>query len=147
MAVELDRPSSVESLYIARGDPVEPWRPIMSGDIFRGVGIPGVGDHDVVMLISHPCSMRRGADLLPNLQALPIRSYQSVPLEGWSSGHFRALPLPGLGQPERTGDLAAILTDIGMVSSSELDLAERIACLSRRASSSRFNGSFTACLA
>lgn len=132
MAVELDRPGSVESLYIARGEPVEPWRPIMSGDVFHGVQILGVPEHDLVMLISHPCSMRRGAGLLPSLQALPIRSYQSVALGAWSSGHFRALPLPALRQPEGTGELAAILTEIGMVPTSELDLAKRTACLSEK---------------
>ena len=93
----LDRPQDAESVYIERGEPVPPWRPVMQGDVFAGITIPNAREHGAVLLVTHPCTMRGAAGALkPILQAAPVVSYQDVPLDGWRSGHFRVLPLPEL---------------------------------------------------
>jgi hypothetical protein len=52
--LSLDRPASADELYLARGDEVEPYRPVLTGDVFSGVSIPGVPHDDLGMVISHP---------------------------------------------------------------------------------------------
>lgn len=128
MAVELDIPGSAEELYLARGEPVEPWRPLATGDIFAGPQIPGCSGHELVIVIAHPCSLRRGIDLVDRIQALPVAPHQTIALEHWR-GHFRVMPLPDL-RGDGTAPYAARLTEFGMVSSTELDLHRRICCLS-----------------
>jgi len=83
------------------------------------------------MVVSHPCSMRRGAELVPRLQALPVSAYQDVPFDDWRDKFFRRFPLPAL----RSGDqanFAADLTEIGMIPTEELSLDHRVACLSEK---------------
>jgi hypothetical protein len=129
--LRLDTPSSEDALYLDRGHPVDPWRPIMQGDVFEQVQIPGLADHERIMLVSHPCSMR-GADgaLKPKLQAVPVDPHQAVPLDRWAIGYLRVLPLPDL--LEDGSHHAARLTEFGMVDTAALDLDSRIACLSER---------------
>lgn len=128
--MRLDRPASIDHLYLDRGDPADPWRPIMSGDVFSGVEIPGVDEHELVLLISHPCSMRRGPDLIPRLQALPVVTHAGISLEQWETGFFRVFPLPDLVADDGNRHYAARLTEFGMVASDALDLDCRVACLS-----------------
>lgn len=131
MAGELARPASSDELYIARGNPVEPWRPVMTGDIFRGVQIPGLEEHPLAMVITHPCTMRgKGGALKDRLQAVPVVAHQNPPLDGWPAGHFRVFPLPAL-EPGDTS-YAAKLDEIGVVDSTDLSLAQRTASLSER---------------
>lgn len=61
--------------YLAVGDIVEDARPINQGDVYRGITLPGfpAGDHHIVILTTHPCSLRAGARLKPRLQAAPVR--------------------------------------------------------------------------
>lgn len=131
MAGELARPASSDELYIARGNPVEPWRPVMTGDIFRAVQIPGLEEHPLAMVITHPCTMRGKAGALKDrLQALPVVAYNDVPLAAWPTGHFRVFPLPELDSGDAS--YAAKLDEIGVVETSNLSLVERVASLSER---------------
>lgn len=128
MAIELDAPSSVDDLYLERGGPVEPWRPITTGDVFRGPEVPGCDPHEFVMVLSHPCSLRvDGVRLVDRVQALPVcRHPREIPLHAWK-GNFRVMPLPDL-----RGDGAqyvARLTQFGMVQGQELSFDRRIATL------------------
>lgn len=127
MAVELDSPGSAEDLYLDRGAPVEPWRPIMTGDVFAGVQIPGCDEHELVMILAHPCSLRRGVKLVDRVQALPVVPHPDISLDAWK-GHYRVLPLPEL-KGEGTDAYAARLSEFGMVASSELELDKRLSCL------------------
>lgn len=124
---DLDRPREVDDLYLERGDPAPPWRPILTGDIFSDLPIPGLDVSDLTMIVAHPCTMRAGASLVERLQAVPVRPYNAVPLEQWPAGHKRAFPLPDLsdGTP-----VAAKLNEFGMVKNADLDLDHRVACLS-----------------
>jgi hypothetical protein len=102
----------------------------MTGDVFAGVEIPGVGEHELLMVISHPCTMRRGPDLQPKMQAVPVVEYQQVPFERWVDGHVRVMPLPRLLSDEPDRPMAARLSEFGMVQTAELGLQARRACLS-----------------
>jgi hypothetical protein len=128
---DLDCPESSDELYIARGDEVEAWRPVMTGDVFRDLPVPGVEASPFSMIVSHPCSMRRGAALAERLQAMPVIEYQQVSFNQWAQGFVRFLPLPDF--PSSGAHHAVNLNEVGMVSSSALMLDRRVACLSERA--------------
>lgn len=127
----LEAPRHVQDLYRATGNEVEPYRPIMQGDIFRNVQIPGI-EQDASKLccvMSHPCTMRRGASLETHLTVARVGSYQDVNLDQWSSGFFKVMPLPEL--PVESGvPQAVFLDEIGRIASSDLHLPNRLACLS-----------------
>lgn len=132
--VELDRPASEEDLYLDRGRPVPPWRPILQGDVFEGIVIPGVDDHSHLMISTHACTMRgaRGR-LKPKLKAIPVhRSTQVVRLEDWATRFFRVFPLPQLDEDEPGQFYAARLDEVGMVATDMLAFDRRVACLSEQ---------------
>lgn len=126
MAVELDRPGAVEALYLERDEPTEPWRPLMTGDVFAGPQVPGCAEHELVMVLAHPCSLRKGVTLVERVQALPVASHQAIALDAWKR-HYRVMPLPEL-RGEGGEPYAARLTEFGMVSQDELDLDRRVCC-------------------
>jgi hypothetical protein len=127
VAVELDRPGSVDDLYLDRGDPIEPWRPVMTGDVFDGPAIPGCAAHDFVLVLSHPCSLRAdGVELVERLQALPVALADEIPLAAWK-GNFRVMPLPLLWRDDR--HYVVRLTEFGMLDAADLDLDRRICAL------------------
>jgi hypothetical protein len=103
----------------------------MSGDVFDGVALPGAPAHEFLMVVSHPCSMRRGAELIPRLQALPVSVFQDVPFTDWRDKFFRRFPLPALRSGDRP-NFAADLTEIGMIPTEGLSLDHRVACLSEK---------------
>jgi hypothetical protein len=130
--IALDRPATADELYLARGDEVEPYRPVLTGDVFSEITIPGVGvPHELGMVISHPCNMRVGDRLRDNIQMLPIVEYQDVPLDHWVTGsHARVFLLPESQLLERP--CAARFDETGMVPSRELTPGRRRICLSER---------------
>lgn len=66
MPLQLERPESEDELYLARGDEVDHYRPVIQGDVFREVAIPGVSEHEFAMIITHPCTIRgRDGQLRP----------------------------------------------------------------------------------
>lgn len=129
--MELERPEATEDLYLARGDEVDPYRPVMQGDVYAGVTIAGVElEYEYAMVIEHPCTMRRGAEIKPRLQMHPVTTYAEVPLETWGRAHLRVFPLPRLDPGRPDVHFAAAFGEIGMVSSAALDTDARVACLS-----------------
>lgn len=127
MAVELDSPGSVDELYLERDEPTEPWRPIMTGDVFAGPQVPGCAAHELVMVLAHPCSLRQGVTLVDRVQALPVAPHQGIALQAWK-GHYRVMPLPEL-RGQGSAPYVARLTEFGMVQRDELDLDSRLCCL------------------
>lgn len=124
-------PDGEDDLYLAHAGDVEPYRPFLQGDVFRGIAIPGVGlDHDAAMVITHPCSMRRGPELLPRIQMIPVIAYEKVPFDKWPLGHIRVFPLPNLESNGR--HFAASFLETGMVSSTDLVPGRRIAMLTEK---------------
>src|ERR1700677_2818762 len=85
-----------ESLYDERGN-VNWARPLLQGDVFDGIVLPGFGDQPMkVQIISHPCTMRMGANLTLRITVAPVEPHSSVVGQrGWD-GNLRVMPLPGL---------------------------------------------------
>lgn len=129
MTDELEAPHSAEELYLARGEEVSEARPLLTGDVLEGVHIPGLEGSGHALILEHPCSMRRGPDLVPRILVAHVEVSQPLPLHRWTTGHFRQMPLPELpGLPSA----AARFDEIGGVSSRDLPAARRTASLSRR---------------
>ncbi|HXG40090.1 MAG TPA: hypothetical protein VNJ28_04030 [Candidatus Limnocylindrales bacterium] len=127
---DLDRPSSADELYLARGDEVEPYRPILTGDVFEGIVVPGTdADAGLAMVVAHPCSMRRGAHMRPYVQMAPVRDGDPIGLTAWGRGHYGVMPLPGLRAPDDLRD-RAVFEDACRVPTEWLHRARRLACLS-----------------
>jgi hypothetical protein len=126
---DLDAPADDEELYLAVGDDVDDLRPVNQGDVYEGIALPGfeAGHHDLVMLATHPCSLRKGAALKPRLQAAPVTRAKSITAHEWATDHKRSMPLPQL----RDGKFyAATLTEVSIVTPAQLAAASRIATLS-----------------
>jgi hypothetical protein len=121
-------PETEDDLYLARGDEGSPHRPVLQGDIFESITIPGVETpHSHALVIAHPCSMRAGALVKPRLQMLPVIRHDGLPFSQWARGHFGVFPLPNL---LFDGDhYAASFEESGMVPTAELSLDRRICCL------------------
>lgn len=129
---DLSVPASVDSLYLARGADVEPFRPVLQGDVFRDIDIPGVdGNEDnMAMVVGHACSIRAGAHLRSHLLLARVRATPYLPLDKWPDGHFREMPLPellGAGS-----HFATMFDECGRVPSNELIPERRLACLDRQ---------------
>lgn len=116
-----------EDLYEQQGK-VSLSRPILQGDIFDGVVLPGFGeDLRRVQIVTHPCSMRRGPVLNERIQVAPVEPHQKV--ADWNQ-FGRVMPLPDL-----LGDgkwHAAKFVDLTAVAAAELTPEGRIASLSHR---------------
>lgn len=131
MTLELERPDAAEDLYLARGSEVDFSRPIIQGDIFKGVTIVGVeADYRYAMVIQHPCSMRAGAIVKARLQMHPIIEYAKVSLGHWGTKHLRVFPLPEMDPTHPDRHFAVSFEEIGMVASKDLALDSRVVCLS-----------------
>lgn len=126
---DLESPAEPDELYRYRWPDVPRSRPIMQGDVFDGIAIPGLDDgQGLAMVLTHACSLRQGPQLRPRLLMGRVTSRpQAVPLP-WK-GHFSVLPLPELraGVPDQHHVLA--FDELGTVATSELDINARVACL------------------
>lgn len=115
--VELETPAPLESIYLSRGDEVEPHRPVFSGDVFGSIDAEGtVGE--MIIILQHPCALRvAGTQLVPRLLAARIRAVRNV-RSNWANESVRHLPLPNLLQTDQT--YVADFTDIELIPSTEL---------------------------
>lgn len=103
-------------------------RPVLQGDVFENVIVPGLGDTPLtVQVVMHPCSMRRGVQLVQRIQVAPVEAYEKV---GDWDRHLRVMPLPDLREDGK--HYAAKFLDTTAVPSSSLTLENRIASLSRQ---------------
>ncbi len=130
MPHELERPATPSELYLARGDEVNVDRPLLQGDVFADIVIPGVeGGPGLAAIVTHSCAMRRdGVHLIERLLVARVEPSSDVPLERWPAGHFKILPLPELRGDG--GESHALKYELcGRVDSEDLLRAERIACL------------------
>lgn len=121
----LEAPRSVNDLYLYRGDEVVAERPLMTGDVLGDV----LADNDtdgLAIILTHPCSMRTGVELIPRLLVAPIQRHQAVTDNQWR-GHMRVMPLPELRNRE---SFAARFADLTQVPTDQLNRDQRIACLS-----------------
>jgi hypothetical protein len=118
-----------ESLYDERGT-VSWARPLLQGDVFGGVVLPGFGDQPMkVQIISHPCAMRKGANLTPRITVAPVEPDSPVTGErGWN-GNLRVMPLPQLIDEKH---FATKFVDVTAAPAELLTWPRRIATLSHQ---------------
>lgn len=117
-----------DALYDERSD-VSRARPLLQGDVFDGVVLPGFGDDPrKVQIVAHPCAMRTGASLTPRITVAPVEPYQPVSGKAWD-GHPRVMPLAELVSGKH---FAAKFVDITACPVELLTKDRRIATLSNR---------------
>ena len=129
---ELEAPANSSVLYMARGDEVEPLRPLLQGDVLDGIEIPGLDDGvGLATILAHPCAMRTaGGALRPRIAMARVRPYEGIPFDSWPKGHYRVLPLPDLRPQLPQERVAADFEMSGPVRTTNLAASPRIACLS-----------------
>lgn len=126
---DLESPSAADDLYRYRAPDVPRSRPIIQGDVFRDVTIPGLEqDPGLAMVLTHACSMRQGANLRAHLLMGRVAP-QDHPIDLPWKGNFGVMPLPALMIDQAEMHFALNFEEIGTVSTGELDLHRRIACL------------------
>lgn len=127
--MSLETFDSPDQLYLARGDDVNPLRPLFTGDVVDDVAIPGVQEAGMAAVIAHPCSMRgRGAQLGPRVLVAAVEKHSRIGRSAWTEGHAGLMPLPDL--LEAGGLWVARLDDIGRARTKGVTASRRLACLS-----------------
>lgn len=141
MSMQLECPRSgasvdAESLYYSRGDEDSVYRPVLTGDVYENLLLPGSTGKEkkrTVMILQHPCSMRtNGVDLAWHILAAEVTQYKPLTPQEWSEGNFRLMPLPELRPELTTGkrDQAANFVNAYTLTPAQLQSATRIASLS-----------------
>ncbi|WP_410785734.1 hypothetical protein [Kribbella sp. C-35] len=118
----------VDALYDERGD-VSRARPLLQGDVFDGVVLPGFTEEPMlVQIVAHPCAMRTGASLTPRITVAPVEPHQKIKGTGWNS-NVRLMPLAEL---TNNGHFAAKFVDVTACPAGLLTRDRRIATLSHQ---------------
>ena len=118
-----------EALYDERGEVT--WaRPLLQGDVFDGVVLPGFGDQLMkVQIVNHPCAMRKGPHMLPRITVAPVGPHAHVQGQGGWDGNLRIMPLPELSDGQHH---ATKFVDITAAPAALLSRAHRIATLTHQ---------------
>lgn len=93
-----------DALYDERGN-VSWGRPLLQGDIFDDIILPGFGDEPMkVQVVNHPCAMRKGPSMLPRITVAPVEPHKQVKSQKDWDGNLRVMPLGELtdGKPYAT---------------------------------------------
>ena len=72
----------------------------MTGDVFVGVVVPGEPESLDIMVAGHPCTIRRGVELVQRVPCARIVQHQWVPYERWpdyDKNHFPISSAVGIG--------------------------------------------------
>jgi hypothetical protein len=117
---ELETPDEPESIYLARLDEVGAYRPLFTGDVYR------MSDGHLVMVLQHPCALRRGVELLPKMLVASVEpdSLRS----NWAKAAYTKMPLPKLIDGK---DHSADFISLELPESSTLAACDRIAVMSQ----------------
>lgn len=119
---KLETPDKPESIYLARGNEVGTHRPTFTGDIYR------VDAGHLVMVLQHPCALRRGVDLHPRILVARVAPVANDTLPSKWTGSYRIMPLPKLVDDK---DYSASFVDLELLESATIPDVERIAVLSQ----------------
>lgn len=126
---ELESPTSPELIYRYRRQDgeVPVTRPLLQGDIFEQVSIPGVEEEPgLAIVLSHACTMRSGTRLRSHLMMARVVRTNEDPAHLWEH-NYRVCPLPTLlGVAE---NYLAVFEEAGRVRTADLNLVGRLACL------------------
>lgn len=116
------------ALYDERDD-VSWARPLLQGDVFDQIILPGFGEEPMkVQIISHPCAMRKGPDMLQRITVAPVVPHQPVLKQSGWNGNLRVMPLPDLSNEQH---YATRFVDVTAAPVELLSRACRIATLTR----------------
>lgn len=117
------------ALYDERGD-VSWSRPLLQGDVFDKIVLPGFGDEPrMVQIVTHPCAMRKGPALLARITVAPVESYAKVTSQTEWDGNLRVMPLAELRDGKH---YATKFVDVTAAPAELLTRDLRIATLSNR---------------
>lgn len=138
MEQDLETPRGSEAtwedqIFLAKGDDVDPLRPVFTGDVFSKVPLhTSKGDVEprMAVVLQHPCSMRaNGVDLAPRLLVCEVRQHRQLTPDEWLTFR-RLMPLSGLIDVATSKRHQAAMFDrVDVVASSNLVIEHRIACL------------------
>ena len=78
-----DEAPAYQSLYRARGDEVAAQRPLFTSDVFFDVNVEGEEQTRNVVVLQHPCVIRKGIELTPNLLVAEVASAAVLPPSQW----------------------------------------------------------------
>ena len=126
-----DEAPEYSSLYRARGDEVVAQRPIFTGDTFFGVPVVGEEELKNVVVLQHPCVIRRGLTLTPKLLVAEVRGEPLRRPSQWARLP-RQMPLAELVVDENVAHYAGFFVDHQLVVSDSLDVNLRVAAMSQR---------------
>jgi hypothetical protein len=127
LPIKLEGPSTTNQsgwgiLYRARADEVSQARPVFTGDILA---------QGTLIVLQHPCALRvGGVNLAERLLVARVEGFPLIPLSRWV-GNFRKMPLPELWPGRLEEHYAADFVNLDFIKSSDLELTERVACLSQ----------------
>lgn len=124
----LELPLSVDDLWLSLGD-VPSARPCMQGDVFTSAAAV---EEALVIVLTHPCSMRAGSKLRPRQTVVAIKGIKPPNNElSWKTGHYDYMPLPGVKHPSiGNGFPVADFREIESKATEELGCNNRVAALS-----------------
>lgn len=84
-----------QALYDERGS-ISRTRPLLQGDIFEDIVLPGFGDVPMkVQIVAHPCAMRIGAAVTPRITVAPVEPHSQITGSAWDRSP-RVMPLAEL---------------------------------------------------
>jgi len=126
-----DEAPEYSSLYRARGDEVVAQRPIFTGDVFFGVPVIGEDEPKNVVVLQHPCVIRKGLELTPKLLVAEVRAEQVHRPSHWPRLP-RQMPLAELVVDGAQTHYAGFFVDHQLVVSGSLDVNLRVAAMSQR---------------
>ena len=90
---ELSLPLTAEYLWLTQGE-ISSARPLMQGDVFNR---QSANQRGILMVVSHPCSMRAGLRLRPRQTIVNIEQIKPPSsVDCWRAGYYDYMPLPGL---------------------------------------------------
>jgi len=128
-----DEAPEYESLYRARGDEVVPQRPIFTGDVFFDVTVEGEEEQTRnVIVLQHPCVIRKGVELTPKLLVAEVASAALLLPSQWVEKFFRQLPLAELVTGDKPTHFAAYFDRYHLIKRKDLELDHRVATMSQR---------------
>jgi hypothetical protein len=120
-----------DSLYRARGDEVSSFRPVFTGDVFFGVNLIAQNQPEDVIVLQHPCAIRKdGLTLWPALLVAELSTSAEVKPSQWL-GNYRWMPLTRLKLDKKPHHYTGYFHKLHLVEAAELSVEKRVACMSQ----------------
>lgn len=137
MAHNLEAPGTNEapeygSLYRARGNEVATQRPIFTGDVFFDVKVEDEESTRNIIVLQHPCAIRKGVELTPKLLVAEVTTAAFLPPSQWVEKFFRQMPLAELIAGDNPKHFAAFFDRHHLIKREDLEMNRRVATMSQR---------------